>query len=194
MHLKIFLRYNKEQIILTTFHLTLVFVLLRYELLIWLTCFYYVRCLFIFFINDPWQKWSLISLHPNLISLTLGSGCMTTIFLLAPVIMWGVKINFPKHYMRKETLQKTCPCDTAAQDTTGLALKGDALQICTRPRRRSALSESVLCTGRRCREELLRCCWTPPDKKSQSDGIAPKYTQTITKMWTLYTWVDLLPA
>lgn len=42
----------------------------------------------------------------HLISLTLGSGCMTTIFLLAPVIMWGVKINFPKHYIRKERLKK----------------------------------------------------------------------------------------
>lgn len=34
----------------------------------------------------------------HLISLTRGIGCITTIFFLARVMMWGVRMNWPKHY------------------------------------------------------------------------------------------------
>lgn len=33
----------------------------------------------------------------HLISLTRGMGCITTIFFLARVMMWGVRMNWPKH-------------------------------------------------------------------------------------------------
>lgn len=40
----------------------------------------------------------------HLISLTRGSGCITTIFFLATVMMWGVRMNWPKHCRRTRTL------------------------------------------------------------------------------------------
>lgn len=42
----------------------------------------------------------------NLISLTLGRGCMTTIFLLAPVMICGVRMNCPKHCQKEYILYK----------------------------------------------------------------------------------------
>lgn len=46
------------------------------------------------------RLWLLVSpmpAPPYLISLTRGMGCMTTIFFLARVMMWGVRMNWPKH-------------------------------------------------------------------------------------------------
>lgn len=40
----------------------------------------------------------------HLISLTRGSGCITTIFFLATVMMWGVRMNWPKHCGRTRML------------------------------------------------------------------------------------------
>lgn len=42
--------------------------------------------------------WLLMICGSDLISLTLGIGCITTIFFLATVIMWGVRMNWPKHW------------------------------------------------------------------------------------------------
>lgn len=40
----------------------------------------------------------------HLISLTRGIGCITTIFFLARVMMWGVRMNWPKHCKRMGAL------------------------------------------------------------------------------------------
>lgn len=40
---------------------------------------------------------SLVLMPHHLISLTRGIGCITTIFFLARVMMWGVRMNWPKH-------------------------------------------------------------------------------------------------
>lgn len=45
----------------------------------------------------------LPSAECHLISLTLGRGCITTIFFLATVMMWGVRMNWPKHWQNNST-------------------------------------------------------------------------------------------
>lgn len=47
--------------------------------------------------RPPPPSISSIFMPCHLISLTRGIGCITTIFFLARVMMWGVRMNWPKH-------------------------------------------------------------------------------------------------
>lgn len=114
-------------------------------------------------VEVPWWEF-----RPHLISLTLGSGCITTIFFLATVMMWGVKMNWPKHCNRKTRalLDFSVLTYNPKHTKTICPLCYVYLRPCTPPQTQTSPFGSSSCRGRRSQATLPLYCQTPPASSS----------------------------